>query len=207
MDLNDNKESLSQSVKKRINAEMLSLQQKTSLPISSSVPSRFKEGSFRRFEPILVAYLAHYPDPLIFQPKGLSIATTTARIRDAVLAVQRNPHWVKSWFLDALKTHWPNTDVTDDGKSVRIGPPQKQKILPDSFEYIETASAKVSGNTFILDTCSGEILYATCTLLNLLSGSGQFRLLNTTLNETMQLILDDFPNVEAFQDGADVILL
>lgn len=173
----------------------------------SSVPARFKEGSFRRFESVLVRYMASYPVPLFVKPVGLTTETFTCRIRDAVKALMRNPQWSLR-LADDCATHWERTTVSHDGTNVRIGP-KVTKDFKGSYEVVQNAmqGTERSSNEVTLGF-HPSIFEQTCRLLELLDGEAQFRFTRQKLNnDIVQLSLTNHPNVEAIQDGEDVVLM
>ena len=212
MDQNDNNRSLQSNELKQPIIGMVvrdGYQPMTSPPSSTeyNVPSRFKEGSFRRFEQVLQTYVTQYPEALFVKPQGLSLETFSCRLRDAVKALRRNRHWNLS-LSDQLESVWPDTVVAYHDGQVRIGR-RTAKSLKGSFEVVQNAlTSSVNATNELVLPFTPVIGYRVCSLLEILDGQVQIRFNKLQLNNfLLQPILLQHPNVEAFQDGEDVVLL
>jgi hypothetical protein len=74
-----------------------------------SIPQRFREPAFRRYEEIIAKVVTTFPACLILDPKSLtyrslSIETVTCRLRDAISSYERF-RWPTSKFTDAQFDH------------------------------------------------------------------------------------------------------
>ena len=154
---------------------------------------------------MLERYVRQYPEPLFVKPQGLALETFSCRLRDSVKALFRNPQW-NLGLSDSLSSIWTHTVVAYRDGQVRIGG-RDQKQQKGSFEVVKNvlASATHSTNEIILP-CSVIVADRVCQLLTVLDGQMQVRFKQTKLEELSDY-LNQHPNVEAFQDGEDVVLL
>lgn len=159
---------------------------------------------------MLKVYVAHYPEPIVLQPTELSCETYTCRLRDAVNALERNPTWnnqLQEDLFNPAKTIWRATIVSHDGTNVRIGP--KVDKAQKAADYILANEPKASApsqneNQLTLTNYPNVAIDHAAGLVNCLNEPIQIRFVNGWQHLGW---LTPRTNVEAVQDGDDLILL
>lgn len=134
---------------------------------TKSLPPRFKEGNFRRFEENIRAICRNYPQATSFIPNDLRCETFVCRLRDAI-TVYMNFDGYKSDIQRArIREIFSGADsfvIRHDGKVVVVGPPKKLKLqsadaatpveatAPSTIDYTEppTLAELTSLITFLL---------------------------------------------------------
>ena len=87
-----------------------------------SLPSRFNERNFRRYEAVIASAVSSFPTPQRINPAPLAVETYAARFRDAMTSYERQ-NW-SSIVIDRerFKAIRPELKVRITGSSVLIGP-------------------------------------------------------------------------------------
>lgn len=135
--------------------------------IPSSVPWHESENCFRRYEQIIAAACKSYPIPIAFDPAPLSVATFSARLRDAINAQAKN-HWPSSLInQDAFARLVTDFKVCIFNGAVYLAPKSfktKSEPLPTSLTPNQSTDF-----AFAIDYCEPDsvgLLNSTCSLLS-----------------------------------------
>ena len=89
--------------------------------VHQSLPYRFRESSFRRYEPHIAEVVASFPDPVTIDPSPLSPVTCSCRFRDAMRSLKKHCWETKIDFGQFDRIH-PNVVVSEGEGKVLIGP-------------------------------------------------------------------------------------
>lgn len=86
----------------------------------SKLPHRFTEASFRRYEPIIATAMWGAPTTLVLDPlPGLSLETTTCRLRDAMRSLWYNK-WPTNVDMQAFAQWYPSAQVRQISNSIHV---------------------------------------------------------------------------------------
>lgn len=103
-----------------------------------TLPPRFRESSFRTYEPLIATIVARYPTRLNIDPADFerSSETVSARLRDAMTSFATHG-WESEINLARFKQIHPTLIVSQRGGLVVIGTKETLKDKPDQQIEIE----------------------------------------------------------------------
>lgn len=159
------------------------------------LPHRFRETSFRRYEPYIRQIVVAFPQPIIFDPSPLSPVTFSCRLRDAMTSLSRY-----DWQTDVNKPKFqqihPHLSICEyDGKIIA-----RSRKSAD----IKTLQPPTDG-TLTLDTPTDELLQETAVKLHNRSLQGPVRVKGLPLSK-VQALATKF-DIEVAVDGDNILIL
>ena len=83
------------------------------------LPYRFREQSFRRFEPHINDIVNCFPEPIVIDPSPLSQVTFSCRLRDAIKSLSEN-RWPTDINMERFDIIYPNIVVCEGLGEVRV---------------------------------------------------------------------------------------
>lgn len=106
---------------------------------TNTLPPRFREASFRRFEPVIDEICKNFPEATSLRPAELSCETYVCRLRDAITVYVNSEGWMEA--ADEFKNisrqklrdifepinGTKGFTIRHNGQFVTCGPPTKQK--------------------------------------------------------------------------------
>lgn len=137
----------------------------------------------------------------MLDPSPFSCETFCARLRDSIKAYLNNLSWQSDISRLRLAEIRADCIITNNGKEVYIGP---KLAKPENFHFTRKA---VDVKETVLDSPTNDIVAAYLTLLQNSLLVGQIRITGTYDRPHLDHLLNKSPNVEALEQGNDIILL